>query len=271
MKLSQLIRAARVQVALVAALVALTVAPHRAAAETPASVNIAAASDLRFALEEVEKAFERDTGKQVTLTFGSSGNFFRQISEGAPFQMFMSADEDYVNQLAAKGKTVDAGALYAIGRIVIFAPKGSPLKVDDHVKGLKSGLAKGTVTKFAIANPEHAPYGRAAEEALRHQNLWDKVQPKLVLGENVSQAAQYATSGATQGGIFAYSLALSPAVSSLGEYKLIPAEWHKPLRQRMVLINGAGETAQAFYTYIQQPPARAVFRRYGFALPGEAN
>lgn len=252
-----------------AAILAVFIAGSQARAEQTASVNIAAASDLRFALEEVEDAFERDTGQQVTLTFGSSGNFFRQISEGAPFQIFLSADEHYVNQLAAKGKTVDGGTLYAIGRIVVFAPKGSPMKVDENLKGLKTALTKGEVSRFAIANPAHAPYGRAAEQALRHQKLWDNVQPKLVLGENVSQAAQFATSGSAQGGIFAYSLALSPAIGKLGDYVLIPADWHKPLRQRMVLLKGAGGTAQSFYTYIQQPPARAVLRRYGFTLPGE--
>lgn len=240
-----------------------------AAAQQPASVNIAAASDLRFALQEIETEFERDTSRQVTLTFGSSGNFFRQITEGAPFQMFMSADENYVQQLAAQGKTVDDGALYAIGRIVLFAPTGSPLQVDARLAGLRTALSRGRIDRFAIANPEHAPYGRAAEQALRHQNLWNDIQPKLVLGENVSQAAQFATAGSAQGGIFAYSLALSPEISRIGQYVLIPAEWHQPLRQRMVLLTGASETARTFYAYMQQPAARTIFRRYGFALPGE--
>ena len=255
---------------LFATILVLMLGAGPASAVASASVNIAAASDLRFALEELETAFERDTSLQISLTFGSSGNFFRQINEGAPFQMFMSADEDYVIQLAAKGMTADAGTLYAIGRIVLFAPKGSPMKVDEHLKGLKGALAKGEIARFAIANPEHAPYGRAAEQALRRQKVWDKLQSKLVLGENVSQAAQFATSGSAQGGIFAYSLALSPAIAKRGEYALIPAQWHKPLRQRMVLLSGAGETARSFYAYMQQPSARAILQRYGFTLPGEA-
>lgn len=238
-----------------------------ARAQQPQPPNIAAASDLKFALEEVAAAFKRDTGQTVTLTFGSSGNFFRQIQQGAPFQMFLSADEDFVRQLSDGGATVDDGALYAIGRIVLFAPKGSPLKVDAALTDLRAALADGRITRFAIANPEHAPYGRAAEEALRSQGLWEKVQPKLVLGENVSQAAQFATSGSTQGGIFAYSLALSPAVGDLGTYVLVPAEWHQPLRQRMVLLKGAGQTARAFYAYVQQPAARSIFSKYGFVLP----
>lgn len=124
--------------------------------------------------------------------------------------------------------------------------------------------------KIAIANPEHAPYGRAAEEALASQGLWDKAKPLLVLGENVSQAAQFAASGSAQGGIFAYSLALAPEVGKLGTYALIPAGWHKPLRQRMVLMRNAGETAKAFHDYVQSPPAREILRKYGFVLPGEA-
>jgi molybdate transport system substrate-binding protein len=131
-------------------------------------------------------------------------------------------------------------------------------------------LADGRIQHFAIANPEHAPYGRAAEQALRTQGLWEAIQPKLVLGENVSQAAQFATTGSAQGGILAYSLALSPTVGGLGSYVLIPAEWHEPLRQRMVLMKGAGEAAQAFYRYLQAPAARMIFRKYGFVLPGEA-
>jgi molybdate transport system substrate-binding protein len=178
-------------------------------------------------------------------------------------------DEGFVFQLADAGKTLDRGTLYAEGRIVLFAPMGSALKVDPKLDDLRAALAEGRIQHFAIANPEHAPYGRAAEQALKGQGLWDAIRPKLVLGENVSQAAQFATSGSAQGGIFAYSLALSPSVSGLGSYALLPSEWHAPLRQRMVLTKRAGEIAQAFYRYVQTPAARAVFRKYGFVLPGE--
>ena len=154
---------------------------------------------------------------------------------------------------------------------MIIAPHGSPLKADGTLADLKAALADGRLKKFAIANPEHAPYGRRAEEALKHQGLWDSIQDKLVLGENVSQATQFATSGGAQGGIIAYSLALSPNVSKLGSYALIPEEWHEPLRQRMALIKGAGETAQTFYAFMQGPSARAIMRRYGFVLPGESS
>jgi molybdate transport system substrate-binding protein len=134
---------------------------------------------------------------------------------------------------------------------------------------LRAALSDGRVRRFAIANPEHAPYGRAAREALQHAGLWDAVRPRLVLGENAAQATQFATSGDAQGGIIPLSLARAPAVSALGSFALIPAQAHRPLRQRMVLIKGAGETARAFYGFLQQPGTREIFRRYGFMLPGE--
>lgn len=238
----------------------------RAQVDAPA---IAAASDLKFALEEIAARFRADAGREVRLSFGSSGNYFRQISEGAPFQVFLSADEGFVFRLHDAGKTEDRGMPYAVGRIVLFAPAASLLQVDAGAAGLKAALAANRISRFAIANPEHAPYGRAAEEALRTLRLWDGLKGRLVLGENVSQAAQFAASGSAQGGIFAYSLALSPSVSKLGRYVLLPAELHKPLRQQMVLVKGAGATARAFYVYLQQPAARKILVRHGFTLPGD--
>lgn len=232
---------------------------------------VATASDLQFAIEEVAAAFRSETGDAVRIAPGSSGNFARQIRQGAPFELFLSADEEYVEQLARDGFTRDRGTLYAVGRIVIIVPTGSPLKADGTLEDLRSALARGQVTKFAIANPEHAPYGKRAEEVLRHTGLWEAVKPKLVLGENVSQAAQFATSANAQGGIIAYSLALSPKVSSRGTYALIPAEWHSPLRQRMVLTRKAGAVVAKFYDFMQRPAARAILRKYGFGLPGEAS
>lgn len=237
------------------------------AAQSPPT--IAAASDLKFALEEIAARFTRDTRQEVRLTFGSSGNFARQIEQGAPFALFMSADEDFVRRLAERGLALDRGTLYAVGRIVLIAPFGSPLVPDGQLQGLAAALRDGTITRFAIANPEHAPYGRRAEEALRHAGLWDALRPHLVFGENIAQAAQFATSGNAQGGIIAYSLALAPQLAALGRFALIPADWHQPLRQRMALLRGADATARAFYDYLQREPARALMRKYGFVLPGE--
>ena len=230
--------------------------------------SIAAASDLKFALEEIAAGFTRATGKTVRLSFGSSGNFARQIRQGAPFEMFLSADEAYVAGLVRDGLTRDAGELYAVGRIVLFVPRGSRLKVDATLGSLREALAAGRLGKFAIANPEHAPDGRAAREALEGAGLGTASERHLVLGENVSQAAQFATTGGADGGIFAYSLALSPAVAALGEHALLPASMHKPLRQRMVLLKNAGPVAAQFYAYVAGPAARRVFDRYGFALAG---
>lgn len=239
-------------------------------AETDADVpNVAAAADLQFALQELASAFKQETGREIRLTFGSSGNFFRQISEGAPFQMFLSADEKFVADLAAAALTEDEGDLYAIGRIVIIIRHGSTLKADGTLEDLGVALRDGRLQKFAIANPEHAPYGKRAEEALRHAGLWDAIKDRLVLGENVAQAAQFATSGAAEGGIVAYSLALSPNVSKLGAYELIPDGWHQPLRQRMVLMKGAGDTARLFYGFVKSRSGRSILNRYGFVLPGE--
>ena len=247
------------------ALLALVATPV-AMADAPL---VAAASDLRFALDEVASQFARDTGNTVRIVYGSSGNFRRQIAAGAPFEMFMSADEALVFALAGEGRTVDDGVLYAIGRIVLVVPEGSALKLDPRLQDLAPAVADGRVRKFAIANPEHAPYGRAAQEALTAAGAWKTIEPRLVFGENVAQAAQFALSGSAQGGIVALSLALAPGVLGTARYVPIPESMHRPLSQRMVLTKRAGATARAFFSYLQQPAARAVFKRFGFALPGE--
>lgn len=249
-------------------LIALVCSCTMASGQTFAQpATIAAASDLQFALEELRTQFQQDSGKLIQVVYGSSGNFYRQIREGAPFQMFLSADESYVQQLTEAGLTDGAGVLYALGRLVIITPHGSSLHADTQLQDLRAALAADRIVRFAIANPEHAPYGERAAEALRHAGLWEALQGKLVLGENVSQAAQFATSGNAQGGIIAYSLALSPNVSALGEYALIPQEWHQALRQRMVLIKTANADVREFYAYLQSAPAREIMQRYGFELP----
>ncbi len=240
---------------------------HAYAEEPPV---VAAAADLKYALEEIAGIFEKNIGKKISLSFGSAGNFYRQISQGAPFQFFMSADEQFIINLAKDGIAEDEGALYAIGRIVVFAPHGSPLKVDPKLQDLRAALEDGRVEKIAIPNPEHAPYGKRAKEALITAGLWERAEPKLVLGDNMIQATQFATQRLAQGGILAYSFALAPEITKLGTFALIPEDWHQPLRQRMALIKGAGETAREFYAFVQTPQAREIFRRYGFVLPGEA-
>ena len=239
-----------------------------ARAEAPA---VAAAADLRFALSELAERFRQDTGQPVRLSFGSSGTFTHQIEQGAPFELFLSADEAFVFRLADAGLTLDRGTLYAIGRVVVFAPHGSPLAVDTELEGLRAALANGTIRRFAIANPQHAPYGRAARAVLEHAGLWPDIESRLVLGENASQAMQFAAAGSSQGGIVPLSLSKAPEIAALGRFALVPAEWHRsePLRQRMVLLKNAGDTARAFYAYVRTPAARDVFVRYGFVLPDD--
>jgi molybdate transport system substrate-binding protein len=214
-----------------------------------------------------EAHFEAESGRRVVLNFGSSGNFARQIHQGAPFQLFMSADEDFVFRLADAGLTRDRGTLYGVGRIALFALRGTPVPLDAELKGVRTGWS--AVRKFAIANPEHAPYGRASRQALQSLGLWALVQPKLVLGENIAQTAQFITSGAAEAGLIALSLALAPEVARQGSHVLLAESLHQPLRQRMVLTRTAGETAAMFYGYLQTAPARGILRRYGFVLPGE--
>lgn len=229
--------------------------------------RIAAASDLRGALEAIAARCEADHGTRVTLVFGSSGVLARQIVDGAPFDLFLSADEAYVTQVVDAGRAADPGVLYAIGRLALFAPHGSRLALDPQLEGLRRLLATGRPLRFAIANPAHAPYGRAAEATLRAAGIWTTIQPSLVLGENVSQAAQFAASGNAVGGLIAYSLAVVPPLRDQGTFVLVPASAHPPLRQRMVLMKGASSAAAAYYRCLQEPAARRIFEQYGFSLP----
>ena len=264
-----IVAAARVAIALLLAVAVMAGAVREAqAGDVP---NVAAAADLQFALSEIAQVFKRDTGRQIRLVFGSSGNFARQIPEGAPYELFFSADEGYALRLSASGQARDQGLLYGIGRVVLFVPHGSRLMADAELKDLGAALDEGRIKRFAIANPSHAPYGRAAQEVLQHAGLWDKLQGRLVAGENASQAAPFAATGSAEGGIIPLSLALAPALAAAGTYALLPAQWHKPLRQRVVLLKGAGETAQRFYAFVQTPAVRDILARYGFSVPAAAS
>lgn len=230
-------------------------------------VSIAAASDLKFALEEIAASFRKNTGHQVMLTFGSSGTLASQIRHGAPFHLFLSADEGYIHLLEREGLTLGQGDLYALGRIALMTARQSPLQVDGELKGLSLMLDANKISRFAIANPEHAPYGQRAQEALRYAGLWDRIRHFLVYGENVSQAAQYALSGSAEGGIVALSIAKSPQLAGKIRYAVIPSSWHRPLWQRMVLMKNANAASRAFYAHLQSKEARTVMQRYGFTLP----
>jgi len=229
--------------------------------------RVAAASSLRPALMEIAAGFEQESGHRVELVFGSSGNFYQQLQQDAPFELFLSADEDYVLDLARSGKTRDEGQVYALGRLALVAPPGSALQLDPQLDGLRQALANDEVEQFAIANPEHAPYGQRAREALERAGLWQHLQGKLVMGENVAQALQFTLTGGAQGGIVASSLLHDPALAGQADHVLIPADWHQPLRQRMVLMDHAGPVAEQFYSYLSGEQARQVFERNGFSVP----
>jgi len=253
-------------VGIVASLVITAAAPARAQEEAPV---VAVASSMQFAMAEISDAFTGETGRTVRLSFGSSGNFNRQIREGAPFEVFIAADETNVLSLHRDGFAADAGQVYAVGRLVLVVPQGSTLAPDGTLDALETALANGAIRRFAIASPEHAPYGMRAQEALTHRGLWGDLQPFLVIGENITQAAQFALSGNAEGGITAYSLVLSADMKDLGRWDLIPQDWHQPLSQRMVLLKNAGETAQAFYAFMATDRVGEIMARYGFTLPQE--
>lgn len=231
------------------------------------TVQVLAASDLKFALTRIATLYQIDTGQAIALTFGSSGNMARQIQQGLPADIYMSADEDLVLQLAHAGLTRggDKGVLYALGRLALLVAPGVAITPDARLEGLRQQGA--LVRKFAMANPEHAPYGRAAREALQSLGLWDWVQPRLVLGDNIAQATQFVTTGAAQAGITALSLVMAPELRGQGTFVALPPQLHKPLRQRMVLLTKATPTAVDFYAYLQRAPVRAVLAEYGFVAP----
>lgn len=231
------------------------------------TITVAAAANIKFAMEDIARQFEADSGHKLRVSYGSSGNFASQIRHGAPFELFLSADERYVTHLHQSGVTASDGDIYAYGRLALVAAKGSPLTLDENLTGLKALVASGELRRFALANPELAPYGERGRELLKDAGLWDAIHNKLVLGENVSQAAQFAISGSAQGGLVALSLAKAPQFVARANYVAIPEHKHAPLAQRMVLLPKASAAAKELYTFLQGDQARAIFADYGFSLP----
>ncbi len=232
---------------------------------------MAAAADLSAALPEIAAQFKKQTGQDVKLTFGSSGNLSNQIQNGAPFDVFLSADEDYPKRLVAAG-LADKDTLYryAVGRLVLWVPTGTSL--DLPKLGIQA-LLDPSLKKIAIANPQHAPYGRAAEAALRHFGIYDQVSAKLVLGENVSQAAQFVESGNAQAGLIALSHALAPAMKGKGQYWTVPLEAYPTLNQAAVALSRSKQPAAArkFLQFLRSPEATSLLRSYGFSPSAETH
>jgi molybdate transport system substrate-binding protein len=230
-------------------------------------VRVAAAADLKFAMQDVATQFEKQTGTKVDVTYGSSGNFFSQLQNGAPFDVFFSADIDYPRKLASAG-LAEPGTLYqyALGRIAIWTPADG--RVDVVRLEWKAVLLDPSVQKISIANPEHAPYGRAAVAALQKAGIYEQVKAKLVYGENISQAAQFVQSGNAQAGIVAMSLAVSPGMKD-GKRWEIPADKYPPIEQAAVILRNAAnkDGAHAFLAFVKSKAGRATLAKYGFTFP----
>jgi molybdate transport system substrate-binding protein len=233
-------------------------------------LRIAAAADLQYALTDLSARYEKQTGVKLAITYGSSGSFFAQIQNGAPFDLFLSADTDYPKKLIDAGLAVpDSLQAYAGGRLVLWYPKDSPL---NPVDGLQT-LLDPRVEKIAIANPEHAPYGRAAVAAMRNYGVYDQLKPKLVFGENISQAAQFVQSGSAQAGLIALSLAVSPAMAGGKWVEVAMPDRYKWLSQAGVILKSSPnkQAAASFLSFLKTAEAQNILKDYGFLAPREVS
>ena len=239
----------------------------RPASVSAGELTVAAAADLSPVLQPIARTFRRETGNAVRLSFGSSGDFFNQIQNGAPYDVFLSADRGYPENLVKQGLAdPDSLRTYAEGRLVLWVPNNSHLDLEHQ--GMRA-LLDTSVRKIAIANPQHAPYGRAAVAAIRFYRLYDKISDRLVLGENVGQAAQFAESGNAQVGIIALAHALAPSVRPLGRYWIVPADSYPALGQGAVIVSKSKNKALAtqFLKYLAGSESQAIFRQFGFVAP----
>jgi molybdate transport system substrate-binding protein len=230
-------------------------------------LTVAAAADLSSALQEIGDRYEKKTGVHLKLSFGASGALTQQIQNGAPFYLFFSADMDYPRQLIAAGAAEQASLYqYAVGKLVLWVPADSPLDLDH--KGMNA-LLDPSVLKIAIANPQHAPYGRAAVAALKHAGMYDQITDRLVLGENVAQAAQFVESGNAQAGFVALAHAVAPGMRGKGKYWEVPADFYPPLAQGVVVISHSDHKKEAgeFLEYIKTKETAELLRKFGFTLP----
>ncbi len=228
-------------------------------------LKVAAAANLKFVLADLETQYRQETGQAVQFNFGASVQLARQIQQGLPVQLFISADEEQVAWLQQSGLTQDGGQRYAIGRLALISLQTHPLAKSASPEAALRALAP--ADKLALANPQLAPYGQAAQQALQKIGVWSGLQKQVVLGENIGQATQYVLTGAAPLGFTAYALTLAPETA--GQFKVwpVPPDWHAPLNQRMVLLKGASPQAQAFRDYLLSPQARALFLKHGYALP----
>jgi molybdate transport system substrate-binding protein len=244
----------------------LMLMPATAAAQN--GTVIAAAASLRPAMDEIVAAFRQEakTGP-IEIVYGASGNLARQVIAGAPFQLFLAADEATVAQVHAAGRSVDAGRVFALGRLVLAAPRNSPVPLDERLGGLQAALESGAVRRIAIATPQLAPYGLAAQQTLEKTGLWPAARARLAFGENVAQAAQFVVSGAAEIGFAAQSTMLAPALAERLRWVVVDASLHAPILHRMVLVQGAGDAARGLYAFTTGATAQAILGRSGLDAP----
>jgi len=246
--------------ALVLALACVTACKDKSTT-TPAQgeLTVAAASDLSPAFEEIGRAFEATNKTKVVFTFGSTGMLTRQIENGAPVDLFAAANVSYIDELDKKGLIIpDSRAIYARGRITLWTPDASNIRL----QGI-ADLAQPEVMRIAIANPDHAPYGLAAKQALQSAGIWDRVQPKLVYGDNIRQTYQYAETGNVDVAIVSLSL----SIESRGRWTLIPENLHQPIDQGLGIIKTTKneKAARAFAAFLSGPQGQAIMKKYGFS------
>ena len=239
-----------------------------------ADLRVAAAASLTYAMEAIAEQYQQQSEDRLLLTFGSSRTLMRQIIQGAPFELFLSADEASVRTLIEQSLVDGESVIYARGRLVLFAPNHSKIVIENGLRGLTDAIGRGELQRLAMANPATAPYGNAAAEALRSAALWSPLKKRLVLGENAMQAAQFGLTGAVDAALIPYSLALRPVFQQRGRYQLIDDKYYQPLDQQMVLLRrtaGGSKTAPTsaarnFFQFIQSKPAKATLARYGLSV-----
>lgn len=228
---------------------------------------IAVAANFVPVLEVIRNKFTVQTGNQVRISAGASGTLYRQIEAGAPFELFLSADENYVQKLYEKGLTIDNGRIYAIGILVLYIPYTSRIDYMQNTDDIILQIVRDQSSKLAVANPELAPYGMAARQVLGRFTNPDKLQGREIIGENVGQTAHYALTGTVDAAFLPYSLVISPRMQEAGHFERIPPAWHKPIRQRMALTKNAGTVARAFYEYLSGNAAKQIIKKSGYSIP----
>ncbi len=228
-------------------------------------VSVAVAANMKDAFAEIQAAFKATGKPEMRVVYGSSGNFTAQIMNGAPFNLFISADEKFPLELYKNGKTVDSGKVYAIGKIVMIAKNSSGIDLGKDKTQFARAIVK--ANKLAIAKPELAPYGKAAIEFMKAEGLWELAKDKLVYGDNIGAATMFVATGAADIGFTALSLAQSPEVTKQTHYVLLNDSLYEPIMQRMVLIKGASQEAIDLYQFMQTAKAKDILLKYGYGVP----